>query len=205
MSTTILEPPIRVFKFTEGFSTSSTPRNRTAEGGLSSSSRIESTRSTPRQGKQSRYEVPQLSFDLQLENLLKMHDTIESVVMTLREPIADIQEKRGISRNQHFSFIDLMTAMFNHTYYACMAIVTMVIGLMPLVEGFLLLVRFVLDKVLEINDTENMCEKIFKSVIFLGELIIIFIFVTIVLTVVLLPVYHLVRYVLHKGWAIMRY
>jgi len=132
-----------------------------------------------------------------------VQDVIHHVVCSIREPIADVQEKRGISKSQHFSFIDLMVNIFNLSYNACVAILTMLMGLIPLVEGLLCLIRFILDKILEINDTDGTLEKAIKCFIFVVELGAIFLFVTLILAVILMPVLHLVWYIFSRAVTII--
>lgn len=129
-----------------------------------------------------------------------MHDWCIMGINTIRDPIADIQEKRGISRHQRFTFVDLMSALFNHSYNSCLCIITMIMGLLPLLEGLLNLVRFILDKILEIDECKNIGEKVCKTFIFIGELFVIFVIVSLIVTIILLPVANLIQYTLYKIW-----
>ncbi|KAF2879829.1 hypothetical protein ILUMI_26356 [Ignelater luminosus] len=111
------------------------------------------------------------------------------ILESLREPLAEYQEKHGLSKNEQFGFITLMTSLCHHAYNAVITILTMLYNLLPLLEGFLYLARFILDKLIEICRTRETGEKVLKSVIFFGEMAAIVLIVMIIFGFILLPVW----------------
>lgn len=87
--------------------------------------------------------------------------------------------------------MDLVKALFTHSYQAVVAIFTMLYNLIPFLDGFLYLLRFVLDKLIEICKCETKSDLIFSSVMFVGEMVVIVAFIVIISTLILVPVWNL--------------
>lgn len=96
-----------------------------------------------------------------------------------------------------------MTSIAHQTYNALLTIVTMLVNLVPLAEGFLQMLRFIIDKSIEICITPNKKDKAFKLVVFAGELVIMFFTAVIIMAIIFVPVLNLLFYAFFKLWAIV--
>lgn len=103
----------------------------------------------------------------------------------------------GLFFRRH-SFVALMQALFQAIYHAVITIITMIINLFPLVDGFLHVCRFLLDKSLEICHTEGRKEKICKILLFIGEIFILSLVIMLIICMIVLPVWALVSYLMSK-------
>lgn len=83
-------------------------------------------------------------------------------------------------------------------YNAGVTILVMLANLFPLLDGFVYLVRFLLDKTLEIAQTRDRTEVILKSLLFFGELIILLLLVMMIFGLILMPVWALLGYIISK-------
>lgn len=72
---------------------------------------------------------------------------------------------------------------------AAITIFVMLWNLLPLAEGLLIFVRFVLDKLIDIFETDNQKDKALKAAIFVGELIVILMIVFLIVGLIFVPVY----------------
>ncbi|KAK9709981.1 hypothetical protein QE152_g26242 [Popillia japonica] len=119
-------------------------------------------------------------------------------ILKVREPVAEYLERHGLPKNSQCSFVNLVTSLVQRAYGAGVTIVIMLANLFPLLDGFVYLLRFLLDKILEISQTKDRTEVILKSLLFLGELIILFLLVMMIFGLILMPVWALLGYVLTK-------
>ncbi|XP_044259479.1 uncharacterized protein LOC123007989 [Tribolium madens] len=108
----------------------------------------------------------------------------------VRSPIAIYQEPKGISKSEQYSFIDLVKTLCQQAYMAVLVILTMFYNMLPLFEGFTCIVRFILDKLIDIFETQGTWEKSVKSLIFTGELVVLFILFYFTITLLLIPIIH---------------
>lgn len=104
---------------------------------------------------------------------------------------------------RQYSFIGLMTTLAQQTYNAVFIIFTMLINLIPLAEGFLQMLRFIIDKSIDICVTPHKKDKAFKLVVFAGELVIMFFAAVIITGIVFVPVLNLLCYAFFKLWSIV--
>ena len=74
----------------------------------------------------------------------------------------------------------------------------MLYNLFPLLDGFVYLIRFILDKILEICETKDTTEKILIALLFLGEVVILFLIVMLIFGLIVMPVWALVGYIISK-------
>ncbi|CAH1373807.1 unnamed protein product [Tenebrio molitor] len=116
----------------------------------------------------------------------------------VRSPIANYQEPRGISRVEKYSFTDLVKALCQHAYNATLTILTMLYNLMPLLEGFMYLLRFMLDKLIDIFETPRAGDKAIKSALFVGELVILFFLLYFIISILLIPIIHFTLLFINK-------
>lgn len=96
------------------------------------------------------------------------------------------------------SFVNIVTSLVQRSYNAGVTIVIMLANLFPLLDGFVYLIRFLLDKILEISQTKDRTEVILKSLLFFGELIILFLLVMMIFGLIVMPVWALLGYVISK-------
>lgn len=121
------------------------------------------------------------------------------VLRSIREPLAEYQEKKGISRNQNYTFLALVSAVCQYVYTVLLCIANMVYNLFPIVDAFLLILRFLLDKGIDCLMAQS-SERIIKSVVFLVEFIAIIIMVLAISGLILVPLSVLFSHVFHKVW-----
>lgn len=96
-----------------------------------------------------------------------------------------------------------MTSLAQQSYNAVLTIFTMLINLVPLAEGFLQMLRFIIDKSIDICVTPQKKDKAFKLVIFAGELVIMFFTAVIIIGIIFVPVLNLLCYAFFRLWAIV--
>lgn len=97
----------------------------------------------------------------------------------------------------------LITSMFHQGYQAALTILTMLYNLIPLVDGFLCLARFVLDKLIEIAETDSKPEMILKIGMFTVEIFVILIMCLLICGLVIFPVWQLFSALLSKFWGLL--
>lgn len=127
-------------------------------------------------------------------------DIFCSILNKVREPLASYQERSGLPRDMDHSFVGLLTALVQTGYNAVLTVCTMLFNLIPLAECILYLFRFILDKCLNICHTEDFKEKIFKIVLFIGELCIISLIMMIIYCWIIVPIWQLISYIAMKVW-----
>ncbi|XP_022900533.2 uncharacterized protein [Onthophagus taurus] len=120
------------------------------------------------------------------------------LIIRVREPVADYLEKHGLPKNARCSFISLLTSLIQRAYAAGVTILLMLYNLFPLLDGGVYLLRFILDKLLEICQTRDIAEKILKGILFLGELVVLTLLVMFIFGLIVMPVLSLASYILHK-------
>lgn len=103
---------------------------------------------------------------------------------------------RQLSRK--YSFTDLVKALCQHAYNATLTILTMLYNLMPLLEGFMYLLRFMLDKLIDIFETPRAGDKAIKSALFVGELVILFFLLYFIISILLIPIIHFTLLFINK-------
>lgn len=94
--------------------------------------------------------------------------------------------------------MDLVKNMCTHSYQAVLAIFTMLYNLIPFLDGFLYLLRFILDKLIQICKSESTTDLVLSSVVFTGEMIVIVAFMIIITGIIIMPVWNLAYSLLGK-------
>ncbi|XP_014252399.1 uncharacterized protein LOC106668300 [Cimex lectularius] len=87
----------------------------------------------------------------------------------MRDQLALFQEGRGISRGE-YSFVTLMAAIVGMLGQAFHSLITLLLALTPILEVSLHLLRFALETIIDIKNTQNPRELAKKVVIFTAEL-----------------------------------
>ncbi|XP_058788819.1 uncharacterized protein LOC131662865 [Phymastichus coffea] len=142
--------------------------------------------------------------DLKRENL-SIEDLIivkemenESVLMKIRKYLVDYQELRGISCEE-YSFSTLIRILGQATGRCLFALFYVVLNIAPaILEIFLHIVRFVLDKVIYLKETENVKQIIMKMSIFAAQITCIYICLVFIFGVIVWPVIHMAFDILTK-------
>lgn len=94
--------------------------------------------------------------------------------------------------------MELIKNLCTHSYDAVLAIFTMLYNLLPFLNGFLYLLRFILDKLIEICKCEKKSEVILYSLMFLVEMGVIVTFIVIMASFIIIPVWNLTYSLLSK-------
>ena len=94
--------------------------------------------------------------------------------------------------------MDLIKALCQHTYSAGMNIIIMFYNLLPLFDGFVFLLRFILDKMIEICEAETTSDQVIKVSLFMGELMVLCILLYFIITFLLIPIGQLILIFLSK-------
>ncbi|VEN35872.1 unnamed protein product [Callosobruchus maculatus] len=128
---------------------------------------------------------------------------ILGMLRTVREPIVDYQENRGVSRTEQISFVTLVTSLCTHAYTAAITILVMLWNLAPLLDGFVYFARFLLDRLIDIVETEDPKDKIVKSIVFLVEIIIVLFIIFLIMGLIFMPVYVLAARIASKVWGMI--
>ncbi|CAH2014238.1 unnamed protein product [Acanthoscelides obtectus] len=128
---------------------------------------------------------------------------IIGMLRTVREPIVDYQENRGLSRTEQISFVTLITSLCTHAYTAAITILVMLWNLAPLLDGFVYFARFMLDRLIDIFETEDPKDKIVKSIVFLAEIVIVMFIIFLIMGLIFMPVYVLTARIIGKVWGMV--
>ncbi|XP_003424381.1 uncharacterized protein LOC100678079 [Nasonia vitripennis] len=103
------------------------------------------------------------------ESRLADHDTDESLFVRIRNYLAEYQELRGTSREE-YTFSTLIKVMGQATGRCLFALFYVFLNIAPVLEVFLHILRFILDKVIDIKSTTDVQQFIVKNAIFVFQL-----------------------------------
>lgn len=121
-----------------------------------------------------------------------VRNRIRSVALKVRGPVADYQAKNGVPLEQQISFVDLIRMLFVCSQAAVFTILTMLWNLYPLLDGFLYVIRFVLDKTLYVCQGETPTERSYRGVVFFGEMVILLLANLFILNLIVMPISFLI-------------
>lgn len=79
----------------------------------------------------------------------------------------------------------------------------MLYNLIPLVDAFLYLARFILDKLLEINESKSIPDMVLKCVLFVIEMVLITLLILLICGLIIYPVWKLSSSLLGKFWTML--
>ncbi|KAF5278615.1 hypothetical protein FQA39_LY00657 [Lamprigera yunnana] len=114
-----------------------------------------------------------------------------SILQNVRDTLAEHQEEQGIPKEEQYGFLCLLKSLLQLTLHGFFAISAMFYNLLPLLEGLLYIVRFILDKIIEISETESKLVIAAKVVLCIFELICITLLMLIIFIFILFPVFSL--------------
>ncbi|XP_030758356.1 uncharacterized protein LOC115884050 isoform X2 [Sitophilus oryzae] len=149
---------------------------------------------------------PQAAQAMENAQTSKMRVSKSGLLYTLhmiREPVVDYQEARGVPRNEEVTFVTLVTSLCTQAYTAAITILVMLWNLMPLVDGLVYFLRFFLDKVIDIVETEDNKDRAIKGAILFGELTVILFLIFLIVGLILMPVYQLMARLFSKVFSMV--
>ncbi|KAK6617681.1 hypothetical protein RUM44_005269 [Polyplax serrata] len=118
--------------------------------------------------------------------------TPREYIINLREDLADFQESHGLPRTRDYSFVSLGLALAQETGRAIYSLLQMFTELFPVIAIVSLILRFALDKMIEILETPETFPKIKKTTIFILEIIAILIPLWILIAMIVIPLISLI-------------
>ncbi|XP_044757301.1 uncharacterized protein LOC123315608 [Coccinella septempunctata] len=118
----------------------------------------------------------------------------------IRDPLADYQEQKGVPREELYSFLSLLTTLCQHSYNAFVVIFAMLYNLSPMMDSILCVLRFLLDKMIEISQTQNLQERTHKVLIFVGQLSVLGAVGFMIYTLIIFPIVNLISAIALCTW-----
>ncbi|XP_048526513.1 uncharacterized protein LOC109540812 isoform X5 [Dendroctonus ponderosae] len=156
--------------------------------------------STQNQSVQSRIAQP----GTKAENAMRfMQSGLLYTLHMIREPVVDYQESSSVPRNEEITFLTLVTSFCTQAYTAAITILVMLWNLMPLVDGLIYFIRFLLDKAIDIVETEDNKDRAIKGAILFGELTIVVFIIFMIVALIFMPVYVLMARLFSKIFSIL--
>ncbi|XP_015178177.1 PREDICTED: uncharacterized protein LOC107067306 [Polistes dominula] len=121
-----------------------------------------------------------------------------TILLNIREHLANYQETtNGISRKE-YPFRDLVKVMGQATGRSLIALLYIIVNIAPIAEIFLYILRFVLDKLINIKNTNNINQMIIKYAIFAIQLLSIYICLTFIFGLIIMPILYMVLHIVAK-------
>ncbi|RLU22193.1 hypothetical protein DMN91_006574 [Ooceraea biroi] len=110
-----------------------------------------------------------------------------SILLSCREYLANYQESCGTPRTE-YSYAALITVMAQATARSLWALMYIFVNVAPVIQMFSFVLRFVLDKTINIRRTEGVQQTIIKSAILLVQLLSVYICLVFILGFLVLPI-----------------
>ncbi|KYN18189.1 hypothetical protein ALC57_09534 [Trachymyrmex cornetzi] len=130
-----------------------------------------------------------------LENVFKEDEPQEgrakqSILSNCREYLATYQESCGTPRTE-YSFAALIVVMAQATARSLLGLIYMIINIVPVIQMFSFILRFVLDKIIDIRRTKNIQQIVVKLTIFIIQLLSVYVCLIFILDFIVLPIVHM--------------
>ncbi|XP_011058680.1 PREDICTED: uncharacterized protein LOC105148576 [Acromyrmex echinatior] len=127
-----------------------------------------------------------------VENVFKEDEPQEgrakqSILSNCREYLATYQESCGTPRTE-YSFAALIVVMAQATARSLLGLIYMIINVVPVIQMFSFILRFVLDKIIEIRRTKNIQQVAVKLTIFIIQLLSVYVCLIFILGFIVLPI-----------------
>ncbi|XP_012061415.1 PREDICTED: uncharacterized protein LOC105624669 [Atta cephalotes] len=127
-----------------------------------------------------------------LENVFKEDEPQEgrakqSILSNCREYLATYQESCGTPRTE-YSFAALIVVMAQATARSLLGLIYMIINVVPVIQMFSFILRFVLDKIIDIRRTKNIQQVAVKLTIFIIQLLSVYVCLIFILGFIVLPI-----------------
>ncbi|XP_066585698.1 uncharacterized protein [Prorops nasuta] len=110
-----------------------------------------------------------------------------NILQNVREYLASYQESYGTPRTE-YSFVSLIRIMGQVTGRSLLALLYIVINIFPILEMFLHIMRFTLDKAISIQNTGDLKQRIIKYLILAVQLLSVYISLTFIFGFIVLPI-----------------
>ncbi|CAK9825154.1 hypothetical protein ANTRET_LOCUS3221 [Anthophora retusa] len=128
---------------------------------------------------------------------LTKNDRKKNFFHNFREYLVNYQESCGVPRTE-YSFSALITTMVRATGQSLLALLYVMVNIIPVVEVFLYLLRFILDKVISIRNSKDFRQAMVRCFVFMTELYSVYIFLIFIFGFIVLPVMHMVIDIIAK-------
>ncbi|XP_011698504.1 PREDICTED: uncharacterized protein LOC105456266 [Wasmannia auropunctata] len=130
-----------------------------------------------------------------LENVLKEDEPQEgrakrSILSNCREYLATYQESCGTPRTE-YSFAALIVVMAQATARSLLGLIYIILNVAPVIQMFSFILRFVLDKIIDIRKTKNFQQVMVKLTIFVVQLLGVYVCLIFILGFIVLPIVHM--------------
>ncbi|KAI4487702.1 hypothetical protein M0802_011892 [Mischocyttarus mexicanus] len=120
-----------------------------------------------------------------------------TLLLNIRERLANYQESKGIPRTE-YRFRNLVKVMGQTTGRSLIALFYIIVNIAPIAEIFLYILRFILDKLINIKDTNDICQIIIKYVILVIQLLSIYVCLTFIFGLIILPILYMIFHIVAK-------
>ncbi|XP_017891021.2 uncharacterized protein LOC108631543, partial [Ceratina calcarata] len=118
-------------------------------------------------------------------------DANKNFLYNLREYLVSYQESFGVPRTE-YSFSALIGTMGRATGRSLLALLYVILNIIPVVEVFLYLLRFVLDKLISIRNSKDFRQTMTRCLVFTTELFSVYICLIFIFGFIVLPIVHMV-------------
>ncbi|XP_011173064.2 uncharacterized protein LOC105205399 [Solenopsis invicta] len=127
-----------------------------------------------------------------LENVFKEDEPQEgrikqNILSNCREYLATYQESCGTPRTE-YTFAALIVVMAQATAQSLMALIYVIINVVPVIKMFSFILRFALDKIIDIRRTKNFQQVMVKLTIFVVQLLSVYVCLIFILDFIVLPI-----------------
>ncbi|XP_076287851.1 uncharacterized protein LOC143212695 [Lasioglossum baleicum] len=109
----------------------------------------------------------------------------------VRECLANYQQSNGIPRTE-YSFSALIKRMGQATGQSLLALLYVILNIIPVAEVFLYVLRFILDKMISIKDSEDFWQMLVRIFVFLTELSSVYICLLFLFGFIIVPIVKMV-------------
>ncbi|XP_014609855.1 PREDICTED: uncharacterized protein LOC106789848 isoform X1 [Polistes canadensis] len=121
----------------------------------------------------------------------------KTLLLNIREHLANYQESNGIPRTE-YPFRDLVKVMGQATGRSLIALLYIIVNIAPIAEIFLYILRFILDKLINIKNTNNISQMVIKYLILVIQLFSIYVCLTFIFGLIILPILYMVLHIVAK-------
>ncbi|XP_072751883.1 uncharacterized protein [Anoplolepis gracilipes] len=113
--------------------------------------------------------------------------TKQSILSNCREYLANYQESYGTPRTE-YSFAALIIVMAQATARSLWGLIYVIVNIVPIIQVFSFILRFVLDKIIDIRRTKNIQQIIVKFAVFATQLLSVYVCLIFILSFIVLPI-----------------
>ncbi|XP_012530548.1 uncharacterized protein LOC105833380 [Monomorium pharaonis] len=126
-----------------------------------------------------------------LENILKDEPQEgkikQSILSNCREYLGTYQEFCDTPRTE-YTFAALIVVMTQAMARSLLALIYVIINVAPVIQMFFFILRFVLDKIIDMYRTKNFRQVMVKLIIFIIQLLSVYVFLIFILSHIILPI-----------------